>query len=544
MATTFDVENTKPLRLSPNVALRIIVGNSVRLTFYKADIISIKVDLRGVETKFIDPQFQASTIEATLRFQGDMTALMNSLAGRDAVIQYKCSYSQTDSLNQDVNFWNNDSPTKSSASTVTQGIGIRAFYTSFDEDSFQIIDDNIIKIKGTDAVGAYQDNGHDWKLVLYPSWTTTTHSTSGTSHVYYNINEIMASYMGVFPCTKSVYQIGSLPSAYVRRLGDSEDWYYRYTLYRPEQSRRVKFARIMNIMRGTKPSDTSVTKAIFKRYIFRDAGSPMSFFTDRENETPSVSRAYRPFTKHRTQNYSNNINNDSWTNGTWTIDYSEVAELKREYGTAIKTVKVNNPAAKRGLDILVQSDLQGNSSTIVTWDKPGVYMSYSTSFSVSSSLITVTQLSPTSLVLKTSSFSGTGTITFRIVPLLTSYPAGDSDSLTIDTGISNGDTVEIDAGYWLPILTGYLPDWSTAINGNYYIRNCIAKVVSYLGLNRPQWITFKWRGHPAMQPRDILCFTEKDGTRNIYEIESLTLDHEDGGLTSTVKAIFVRGADS
>lgn len=541
MPTTFDEENTKTLRLSPNVAIRVIVGNAIRLTFYKADIISIKIDLRGVETKFIDPQFQASTIEATLRYQGDTAALMNSLAGRDAVIQYKCSYTAANNST----FWNDDSPTKSSASTTTQGVGIRAFYTSFDEDSFQIIDDHILKIKGTDAVGAYQDNGKDWLLKLYPetTWTVTSHSTGGTSHDYYNISEIISSYIGQFPCTKSVYQIGSAPSAYVRQLGDSSNWYYRYTLFRKEQSRRVKIARIMNIMRGTAPEDTGATKAIYKRYVFRDAGSPMRIWTDRENETPSLSRAYRPFTKHRNQNYSNNINNDSWTNGTWTIGYSEVADLKREYGAAIKTIKVNNPGVMRGLEIQVQSDLRGNMSTIVTWDTPGFYRAYSTSFSVSSSMITVTQLSPTSLVLKTGSISGTGTITFAIVPVLENYPAGDPDTLKIDTELSYGDTVEFDAGDWLSAVYGYLPNWTTAVNSA-YIGSCIGKGAVYLGLRQPQWITFKWRGHPAMQPRDMLCFTEKDGTRKLYEIESLTLDHEDGGLTSTVKAMFVRGADS
>ena len=539
MATTFDVENTKALRLSPNVAIRIIVGNSIRLAFYKSDIISIKCDLRGVETKLIDPQFQASTIEATLRYNGDTEALTSALAGRDAVIQYKCSYTEA----QNVNFWNNDSPTKSSSSTVTQGVGIRAFYTSFDEDTIQIIDDHIIKIKGTDAVGAYQDNGHDWLLNLYPSWTTTSHSTSGTSHTYYNISEIISSYIGQFPCTKSVYQLGSAPSAYSRVLGNSTDWYYRHTLYRPEQSRRKKIARIMNILRGTKPDDTDSGKAMYKQYIFRDAGSPMRIWRDRSDEVPSLSRAYRPFTKHRNQNYSNNINNDSWVNGTWTIGYDEVADLKTEYGAAIKSIKVDNPGAARGFDIIVENDLHGNMSDIVTWDKPGVYMSYSTSFSVSSSMITVTQLSPTSLVLKTGSISGTGTITFRIVPLSTNYASGDPDYMTINTGLSYGDTVEFDAGYWLSAVTGYLPDWTTAVN-SIYLENSIKKAAIYLGLRQPKWITFKWRGHPAMQPRDISCFTEKDGTRNIYEIESLTLDHEDGGLTSTVKAIYVRGAGS
>ena len=86
-ATTFDIENEKTLRLSPYVAIRIIVGTSIRLNFYKDDIISIKCDLRGAETKLIDPDFQASTFEATLRFNGNVSTLMNSLAGRDAVIQ-------------------------------------------------------------------------------------------------------------------------------------------------------------------------------------------------------------------------------------------------------------------------------------------------------------------------------------------------------------------------------------------------------------------------------------------------------------------------
>ena len=538
MATTFDVENTKALRLSPNVAIRIIVGSSIKYAFYKDDIISIKCDLRGAETKLIDPDFQASTIEATVRFNGNMTTLMNVLAGRDAVIQYKCSYT----ADQNSNFWNNDSPTKSSASTVTQGVGIRAFYTSFNEDTLQVIDDNILKIKGTDAVGAFQDKGNDWLLNLYPSWTETTHSDSGTSHTYYNISEIISSYIGAFPLSKSVYQIGTGPSAYTRVLGDSSYWYWRHTLYRPEQSRRKKIARIMSIMRGTKPDDPSGSAAIHKQYIFRDAGSPMRIWRDRSDETPSLSREYRPFTKYRNQSYTSNINCDSWTNGTWTIGYDEVADLKREYGAAIKTVKVDNPGALRGIQFAVENELQGSTSVIVTWDKPGLYRRYSTSFSVSSSLITITQLSPTSLVLKTGSFSGTGTITFYIDPVVTTYKEGDSDSLTINTGLSYGDTVEFDAGYWMCAVYGYLPDWTTTVN-EVYIRNCLAKSMLYLGLAQPQWITFKWRGHPAMQPRDIICFTEKDGTRNIYEIESLTLDHEDGGLTSTVKAIFVRSAD-
>lgn len=49
-------------------------------------------------------------------------------------------------------------------------------------------------------------------------------------------------------------------------------------------------------------------------------------------------------------------------------------------------------------------------------------------------------------------------------------------------------------------------------------------------------VSFKWKGDPRMQPRDVFRFDRLDGTQKNYTIESIDLLHEGGGTTCTIVA--------
>jgi hypothetical protein len=192
--------------------------------------------------------------------------------------------------------------------------------------------------------------------------------------------------------------------------------------------------------------------------------------------------------------------------------------------------------------------LESSSSQIVTFDGPvrvvsaGVTMTSGTAPTVST-----TQLNPTTCVLKTGSFSSSasGTAYINYWPVVMSY-LSDPPDRHIDTGLTYGDTIDFNPIYGFRCFDySCKSDWSASFPKYYeYITNTIKLCYgTNPGLKHPTWINFTWRGHPGMQPRDIIKFTEKDGSQNYYEIDSLTLDHENGGLTSTVKAMLIRSVE-
>lgn len=49
-------------------------------------------------------------------------------------------------------------------------------------------------------------------------------------------------------------------------------------------------------------------------------------------------------------------------------------------------------------------------------------------------------------------------------------------------------------------------------------------------------VSFRWKGDPRMQPRDVFQFNRLDGTTKNYTIESIDLLHEGGGTSCTIVA--------
>ena len=46
--------------------------------------------------------------------------------------------------------------------------------------------------------------------------------------------------------------------------------------------------------------------------------------------------------------------------------------------------------------------------------------------------------------------------------------------------------------------------------------------------------SFKWKGDPRMQPRDVIEFERLDGTTEEITIETITLTHEGGGTSADI----------
>ena len=520
--TTFAEENTKLLRQAPNIGIRVIAGTSVIMSFDKTNLISVKVSLRGPETKAQDPDFPASDIEIEAYYPGDTSDFLQYM-GRETAIQYKSSY-QSD-------VWAND---------VSQRVGVRAFYTSFDTDTLQI-SEHIVKIKATDAIGAFQDTGSDWVVKTDEDWERTQHSIGGTSYSWIRLADMIAAYVGNWGIS-NVYSVGAQPQAWV------EYWLYYYGILRYPELRRKKLATLMNVFRGTSPSCPSVNAPLYKRFVFRDAGAPMRIWFNKMIDTSDTN--YTEFKMWRQYNIASKIYNDAWTSPIWDIGYSEVSNLKYDYGTPIKTIAIDNSLIYRGNRTWKDGiTLHSKASVFIDFDGPVDVVSVrATMTSGSAPSMSLYQVSPTRCLLKTSSFTGEGTATITYIEINTLYEDLSTTTMTdieYDTGLSAGDTVTIGPIHGLRLFRNmYNNDWSTHFTSNLlYIRSCIGSAYEYnTGLKRPTWINFTWRGHPGMQPRDIIRFTEKDGTQNYYEVDNLTLDHENGGLTSTVKAMLIRSA--
>ena len=46
--------------------------------------------------------------------------------------------------------------------------------------------------------------------------------------------------------------------------------------------------------------------------------------------------------------------------------------------------------------------------------------------------------------------------------------------------------------------------------------------------------SFKWKGDPRMQPRDVIKFHRLDGTVEEITLENITIAHEGGGTSAEI----------
>lgn len=539
MPDTFDNQRTLELRKAPRVGIRIICDGTTIMEFSNDrtfnNLVSVSLVLRGVETKLDNPELQASTIEIEAYYNGSISNLLQ-FRGKETVIQYKCAYDDGY-----YDFWDEDN-------TRQQYVGIRAFYATFDEDGLQIENDHLIRIKGTDNIGTVSGDG-SWALNF--SCPVSSH-TMGNNNYYY-LAELMEWHMNIIRGSAltdqrliAFYSDVYGPSGYmlnnVRESSSSYRTapYYYYSNYLPSKSQRKRIAEWVNIFRGIKTQNPNATHQILKRLVFRDAGSPFLFWTR---------NAVHPYTTSRFQLYSVNSPSNSryydiWLNDVWNISYSEVSDLKMEYGNTVNKLIIDNPFVKY-VQVSETYDAVPDSSTVIHRENVSQYRTYATSGwgSVTRPTISIQTLDEKSFVLKVGDFDNTGispkiTITFYEAVYAYANNATKIPDFELTTGLA-GDIITLDPLYTLRHIAIY--SGSTATTPSYemdYIKEAYNRVLNDNNLKQPRWITFTWRGHPGMHPRDIILFTEKNGTQNYYEVDSLTLEHKDGGLVSTVKAIY------
>lgn len=499
MATSFNhtiaAENAKAIRQAFNYLTieidDLISGNNL-FTFDIGDFISCNLDLRSVNTKFDNPSLEASSIDFQVYYNGtesDIAALM----GKNVQMSFQCGYQNTDDP---------DDLSK-----------IRTFYCTFTDDTIQY-KNNILHIKGVDGVGAFDaktDGGlYDDEPLSYP----VTQDLTKTFNKF--VRETVKPYFPyVGPALLANIDYDRTLQKTVSSIGDLEN------IYVPAGSRREVIAQLMNIFRGSSIYSASTINApLNKKFIFRDAGIPSAGWAPTGiGDWPSV--------------------RGEDTMQTWELDYTAVADFERKFGTNISKITMEHHNCKETDQYTGSEDIEATAGTVIIYET-GKPIS-SGGLGVISGNITITSsaiISPTKIKIVVGG-SGTGTIQVSYEELMTEVMGSSIPNIEINTGIS-GEEIETK-----PPFYGYSNmDFTDADLGINYTNRSILEIPLTDQVNnnqyyvQPQWISFTWRGHPDMQPRDLIKFTEKDGvTKHYYEIDNLTLEFSNGGMVSKIEAI-------
>ena len=510
MAKKIDEENNKTLRAAFNY-IRITVsefddsGHWVRTLFNwtRDDLISVFLDLRGVETKIDNPELQASTIEVQAYYPGED---INNLYGKDCQIQYVAGY---------------DNGTAGVPGDVSRA---RTFYCNFDKDSLTL-KKHVLTIKGTDLVGKVSGENSGKVYQVYASG----HYYDGYDH--WDVSDALTPYLQdalrPFLGSDTPASFPELPTLYSRAYnhstGTADDTCHRPTIFQPRRSKRKIIADIMNIFRGRNAATTVDNNLITRRIVFRDAGYPE--FGIFENNLAGFQ-----------------IANVEGTQYFWDINYSDVADLEMELDNSIKRLKINNPnvnIGELGLNDGEEIDIKGGTSKILDFSEPVSFAGFTITQGAN---LTATHqvISPYSVKI-TITGTGTGKGHARYYLIQDEYETGeDSPNVSIDTGL-NGETITLEQPnsglhclYGYQIRNGVEMDFSEMS----IIEEGLKVALMDDNLKTPKWINFTWRGNPKMQPRDLMRFWKQDGTIDLYEIDNLTLEHRDGGMISKVKALY------
>ena len=380
------------------------------------------------------------------------------------------------------------------------------------------IDRNVVRIKGTDYVGTMTGQH---KGTLYTHYNPSSYDGEewfpmGDLLVLYTDDMLKPLLKRFTPAEhvsnpRNQYVVGS-PALWFR-MG-----YYdttRYAYMEP-RSYRINLAQFVNLFRGSDPNNPD---PYAKRFVFRDAGIPAYGWCP--DAISSFSESGLPQLR------------------TWQLKYADVGSLTTTYGNSVKIATLDNPASAMGS--LIENDpvtLSAGKSTVVSFDKPVIYSGY-VSTGPSTMTITATQLSPYAVKIAASG-AGTGDVTLRYRTIDDIYQNSEEPPTFSIPCADNGETVNLDkinAFVHAYAITKLEAGHDTYTDFSLY-RNALEHTLNDCNLKSPRWIEFTWRGHPDMQPRDMILFTEKDGSKNYYEIDNLTLEHRDGGLVSQVKAIY------
>lgn len=446
------------------------------MRFDRDEIISCVLTLRGVETKLKDPDLQASSIEIEAYWPGDDTDIL-ALRGKEAVITYVCGYGSNLCLE-------------------------RTFYATLDEDGISL-QKHVLTIKGTDGVGLVTGQNEGKYIEDLPVKS------------YGNLKDLLSLYeyeighrflgMNSPGASSTAYEYQNVPDLRMAKA-DYYDLNKHIIMIEPKSHRKL-IAQMVNIFRGS------------PRFIFRDAGVPVIGWA------PNGVTSWAASSDKQMK--------------TWRLNYSDLTDVTFEYGNPVKAVKMENPGVDIDSNAVDYEPVTFNAegSKVLSFTDPIELASVT--YDTGGYDINLERLNTRTFVAKAtrrSSGSGPSTMHMKYYAVRHGYEAGESiPNINGGSLLSYGDTVTLDPFIGLHWLYG-------TRDGVQYRENIISDAIydtlTTCNLQQPRWIHFTWRGHPDMMPRDMIILTEEDGSRNYYEIDSLTLEHRDGGLISKVKAIY------
>jgi hypothetical protein len=475
MAHYFNTENAKTLRYAPDyLNITIKVSGTTIMTLTRENIISCTLVLQGVELKLDNPELRASTIEIEAYWPGDNNSL-EQFRGKSTVIEYQSGYADGDKSKK------------------------RTFYATFDENGLTL-NNHVLKIKGTDKTGTV--TGQLENVV-----TTSNQTQTIGSETYGNVGYVIRAYLTKL-CSAFGYNYENSGTIvyepyYKFWLGGSYGGCQ--SIFIRNKSYRKAIAQFCNFFRGCRPTTVWDAKTLKRRFVYRDAGRPFAMWLP-DGVSPK--------------------GNSGEDIAQWSISYDEVGDLNVIYGNAVKEVQIQHYNLLLNPSKRYSGTIEANRSEFLKFENDIIsrvtgYGSLSAANLLDARTIKITN-------------SGSQTINYYI-DYSSLYIRDESDTKTRSSGLSDGDVIKLEPFEGLYYMESRGQESSQIMTP---ILGAIDMVLGECNLRQPKWIEFTWRGHPDMQPNDIIIFTEKNGRRNYYEIDNLTLEHKDGGLTSRVKAIY------
>ena len=361
----------------------------------------------------------------------------------------------------------------------------RVFYMN-PEDGIDI-SNSILTINGSDCTRFIEGEDTGRYIATAGSWTPGaenyySYMLKGAYDVINRANRGSIQYSGTTP--------GSAGAALMER-----------------KSFRKNIAILANAFRGSNPSNPTA-----KRFIYRDAG-----MTDSTGMKPRPQAIWANDALSGTDVYE--------------LDYNNLSDVKFEYAPAIAEIRYDNPRVTDNTGTFIQIgelDCVTDERHLYTTEDPCTVL-YVAPEGVSPNTPEVLRhaivgMSPWAFDVK-DWFTGKGIVWAFVIKSL--YPGSGETDTVISTAYTEGRVVEMEPVKGVRTSSG---------NGPFYYAYTAG--LTDCGLAMPKWINFKWRGNPFMNPRDFILLTEKDRTRSYYEIDSLTIEHVDGGCVSQVRAIY------
>lgn len=194
---------------------------------------------------------------------------------------------------------------------------------------------------------------------------------------------------------------------------------------------------------------------------------------------------------------------------TWDIYANQVANFKAEIELDVTTIKAVLKSAKynTAYEDIQQIDVVSGQSYFINTGDP--YYSFTTTSG------TITQLSPFTAKL-TATTTTTATVRGQKINIST-ITANDPYTTTNN---KTGITVDLEDN---PLMVSY---WGQDT------RNGIDKMLDRSNIR----YSFTYRGNPHIQPRDNIIFHYANNTTEQMTVESLTLEHQNGGFVSDIVA--------